>query len=399
MSTLDMRTLFISAAVVALLMGVIVLAFGGQAGAKAALRSWGWSLLALMTGFTVIGLQESLNRTFANVVGNTLLTMAGVLLVNTAKRMRGLAEPRLPWLLVPLIAVVSLVWTVVWDVFKVRSVLTTALIAGLLFWAAYIVGRDPPLDARRAHRIAAMTIGGYAAVLAIRSVLTLYREQRAGILQPTAYDVLSLLAFQAFAVSATLGLMWIEIQRLEGELKRLAAHDSLTGLLTRRAFLDQFERDVSRSRRSGEPFALALLDLDHFKQLNDGHGHPFGDEILRRTAQRLRSGVRTHDVLGRYGGEEFALLMPGLDKEAGVRAAERVRGYVEALELEHDDVWLRLTISAGVAAFPQDGADWESLLTAADVALYEAKASGRNRVVPARSPAPPFLTGLDEQSQ
>jgi len=399
MSTLDMRTLFISAAVVALLMGVIVLAFGGQAGAKAALRSWGWSLLALMTGFTVIGLQESLNRTFANVVGNTLLTMAGVLLVNTAKRMRGLAEPRLPWLLVPLIAVVSLVWTVVWDVFKVRSVLTTALIAGLLFWAAYIVGRDPPLDARRAHRIAAMTIGGYAAVLAIRSVLTLYREQRAGILQPTAYDVLSLLAFQAFAVSATLGLMWIEIQRLEGELKRLAAHDSLTGLLTRRAFLDQFERDVSRSRRSGEPFALALLDLDHFKQLNDGHGHPFGDEILRRTAQRPTFGVRTHDVLGRYGGEEFALLMPGLDKEAGVRAAERVRGYVEALELEHDDVWLRLTISAGVAAFPQDGADWESLLTAADVALYEAKASGRNCVVPARSPAPPFLTGLDEQSQ
>ena len=384
MSTLDMRTLFISAAVVALLMGVIVLAFSGQAGAKAPLRTWGWSLLALMTGFTVIGLQESLNRTVANVVGNTLLTTAGVLLVHTAKRMRGRAEPRLPWLLVPLIAAVSVLWSVVWDVFKVRSVLTTAVIAGLLFWAAYVVGRDPPLDARRPHRIAAATIGAYAAVLAIRSVLTLYRDERARVLQPTAYDVLSLLAFQAFAVSATLGLMWIEIQRLEGELKRLAAHDSLTGLLTRRAFQDQFERDVSRSRRSGEPFALALLDLDHFKQLNDGHGHPFGDEILRRTAQRLRSGVRTHDILGRYGGEEFALLMPGLDKAAGLRTAERIRGAIAALELEHDDEWLRLTISAGVAAFPQDGVDWESLLTAADEALYEAKASGRNRVVPAR---------------
>jgi len=399
MSTLDMRTLFISAAVTALLMGVIVLAFGGQAGAKAPLRSWGWSLLALMTGFTVIGLQESLNRAFANVVGNTLLTTAGVLLLHAAKRMRGRAEPRLPWLLVPLIAAVSVLWSVVWDVFKVRSVLTTAVIAGLLFWAAYIVGRDPPLDARRAHRIAAATIGTYAAVLAIRSVLTLYRDQRAGVLQPTAYDVLSLLAFQAFAVSATLGLMWIEIQRLEGELKRLATHDSLTGLLTRRAFLDQFERDASRSRRNGEPFALALLDLDHFKQLNDDHGHPFGDETLRQTAQRLRSGLRAHDVLGRYGGEEFALLMPGLDKEAGLRAVERVRCDVEALELEHDDVGLRLTISAGVAAYPKDGVDWESLLGAADVALYEAKASGRNRVVPARSPAPPFLTGLDEQSQ
>src|SRR5215211_3730077 len=325
MSTLDMRTLFISAAVVALLMGVIVLAFGGNKGAKAPLRSWGWSLLALMTGFTVIGLQDSLNRALANIVGNTLLTMAGVLLVHTAKRMRGLADTRLPWLLVPLIAFVSLMWSVVWDEFKVRSVLTTGVISGLLFWAAYIVGRDPPFDARRAHRIAAATIGAYAAILAIRSVLTFNRDERAGILQPTAYDVLSLLAFQAFAVSATLGLMWIEIQRLEGELKRLATHDSLTGLLTRRAFLDQFERDASRSRRSGEPFALALLDLDHFKQLNDDHGHPFGDETLRQTAQRLRSGLRAHDVLGRYGGEEFALLMPGLDKEAGLRAVERVR--------------------------------------------------------------------------
>src|SRR5688572_11262949 len=105
MSTLDMRTLFLSAAVVALLMGVIVLAFGSQAGAKTPLRSWAWSLLALMTGFTVIGLQESMNRVVANVVGNTLLTVAGVLLLRTAKRMRGLPEPRLWWLAPVLVAV------------------------------------------------------------------------------------------------------------------------------------------------------------------------------------------------------------------------------------------------------------------------------------------------------
>ena len=390
MAGLDVRTLFLSGAVVALLMGAIVLAFDRQAATRGqdALRSWGWSLISLTTGFTLFGLQQSLDPALATIAGNTLINTAGVLLLRTARRMRGLGDPSwLPWLAVPAAALASVAGTMVWDAYRLRSAIATGLVSSLMFRAAYVVGDRPPEDTRRAHRVAAFTIGAYAALLAARSASTSLRGPATGILQqPGAFDILTLLGFQAFTVSATLGLMWIEIQALEGDLKRLATRDSLTGLLNRGAFFEQFEREVSRCRRTREPFALAIFDLDHFKRLNDSHGHPFGDSVLRQTAQELLSDVRTHDVLGRYGGEEFGLLMPGLDKAGGMRAAERVRAGIAALAFDRGGALIHISVSAGVATFPEDGGDSAALLAAADSALYAAKASGRNRVAGAGLP-------------
>jgi len=391
MRGLDIRTLFLSGAVVALLMGAIVLAFGRQAGTRAegALRSWGWSLLALTAGFTLFGLQQSLNAAFATIAGNTLINAAGVLLLRTARRMRGLPDPSwVPWLAVPTATAVSVLGTLVWEAYWIRSAICTGLVSGVMFRAAWLVGRRAPGEARAAHHAAAFAIAAYASLLAARSAYTFLRGPAVGIIQqPGIADVLTLLGFQAFAVSATLGLMWIQIQGLEGDLKRLATHDSLTGLLNRGAFFEHFEREVSRCQRTGERFALALLDLDHFKRLNDTHGHPFGDEVLRGVAARLGTDIRTHDLLGRYGGEEFALLFPGLDRADGERAADRARAGIETLAFIRDGTTIGIAISAGVAAFPEDGGDTGSLLAAADAALYEAKESGRNRVVGARVPA------------
>jgi diguanylate cyclase (GGDEF)-like protein len=387
MAGLDIRTLFLSGAVVALLMGAIVLAFGRQGGTRGEghLRSWGWSLLALTTGFILFGLQQSLDPTVATIAGNTLINTAAVLLLRSARLLRGLGRPSwIPWLAVPTAAAVSVAGTIVWNAYPIRSAICTGLVSGLMFRAAWLVGHRAPPDTRAAHHIAAFTIAAYAALLAARSTFTLLRGPAPGIIQqPGALDVLTLLGFQAFAVSATLGLMWIEIQGLQGDLERLATHDSLTGIFNRGAFFGHFEREVSRCRRTREPFALAVFDLDHFKRLNDTHGHPFGDKVLQQAAQCLQADVRIHDVLGRYGGEEFALLMPGLDKTGGLRAAERARAGLEALAFDRGGTTVQVTVSAGVAAFPGDGADSAALLAAADSALYEAKASGRNRVVAA----------------
>jgi diguanylate cyclase (GGDEF)-like protein len=202
---------------------------------------------------------------------------------------------------------------------------------------------------------------------------------------PNPVHAVPYLAFAGVAVAATLGVFWMVVQLLQRELVRLAHYDGLTGILNRPAFLAEFEREASRSRRGGERFSLAVFDLDHFKNLNDRFGHAAGDEVLRLAAATMRQCLRRHDVLGRYGGEEFALLMPAADKDTGLRIAERVRAAVEGLAFNRSEQPITLSLSGGVATQGEDGASWEELFAAADRALYAAKNAGRNRVVSAVS--------------
>jgi diguanylate cyclase (GGDEF)-like protein len=128
-----------------------------------------------------------------------------------------------------------------------------------------------------------------------------------------------------------------------------------------------------------------MFDLDLFKRINDSYGHLVGDRALHLFTDILRSVVRPHDFLGRYGGEEFALVMPGIDKAAACAIVERCRQAVERRCIEHGGHPLKMTVSAGVAAFGEDGSNLETLIKAADAALYQAKKCGRNRVVAASS--------------
>jgi len=166
----------------------------------------------------------------------------------------------------------------------------------------------------------------------------------------------------------------------------LAMIDPLTAILNRRAFMLEYERELSRCKREQTGLALAIFDLDHFKDVNDSYGHVVGDQVLRHVADTLRASLRGHDVLGRYGGEEFALLMPGADTAAAMAGTERARLAVGERPIEAGRLSVPITVSAGVAVYGLDGSDWESLLRSADAALYEAKRSGRNQVVAAHGP-------------
>ncbi|MDH4172859.1 MAG: GGDEF domain-containing protein, partial [Betaproteobacteria bacterium] len=156
----------------------------------------------------------------------------------------------------------------------------------------------------------------------------------------------------------------------------------------RGTFLTEFEREVSRSGRGGAAFSLAIFDLDRFKQLNDRYGHPAGDQVLKAFADVLRSSIRKHDTVGRYGGEEFALLMPQTGMDTAVRVAERIRRALETRGVSVEVGRIDVTVSGGVATFGIDGDDWDALLSAADTALYEAKRAGRNRIATAHAGAP-----------
>lgn len=171
-----------------------------------------------------------------------------------------------------------------------------------------------------------------------------------------------------------------EQKRLESELAAQARTDGLTGLLNRRAFLELAEAEVSRLRRHGGMAALAMLDIDRFKAINDGFGHAAGDAVLRALAQHCRQSLRTHDAIGRVGGEEFAMLLPEMGMDAAAEVAERLRLGLAQLVVPAGNADLGFTVSIGVALLSPTGDDLAAALARADAALYRAKHEGRNRV-------------------
>jgi diguanylate cyclase (GGDEF)-like protein len=159
------------------------------------------------------------------------------------------------------------------------------------------------------------------------------------------------------------------------EIRRMASTDALTGIANRRTFDETLGREISRAQRTGRPVTLVMLDVDHFKRLNDGHGHQAGDAVLRALGSGLRENLRPFDTAARYGGEEFAVILPGCTVEESSTAGERIRSRAAAAAPVPG-----VTLSGGTATFPDDARDASELVLVADAALYESKRSGRNRL-------------------
>ncbi len=171
-----------------------------------------------------------------------------------------------------------------------------------------------------------------------------------------------------------------EISGLQEQLRKQAMHDSLTGLFNRRYLDEMLERELARAKREGPPLTVMMLDIDHFKKLNDTYGHQAGDEVLRSLADLLRNHSRAEDIPCRYGGEEFLLVLPNMSRDDAVPRAEQWRREFAAMRITFGNATMSSTISIGVATFPDHGNTRNVLIEAADKALYVAKHNGRNRV-------------------
>lgn len=174
------------------------------------------------------------------------------------------------------------------------------------------------------------------------------------------------------------------------DLQQIAKQDAMTGALTRRGFYAEVEREFLRASRYDRPSALAMIDVDRFRTINDQYGHPAGDAVLVAIADACMATMRKSDVFGRVGGEEFGLLLPETDAAAAMDAAERIRGIIEQTLVEFGGKTIQATVSIGVAPIPALAEGASTWLSEADIALYEAKQFGRNRVVAgkARRPTP-----------
>jgi diguanylate cyclase (GGDEF)-like protein len=185
------------------------------------------------------------------------------------------------------------------------------------------------------------------------------------------------LAQMCIAFGLILMVMWRYAERL----RRLSTLDALTGALNRAGLEMQGKRTGLRAQRGGRSLAVIMIDVDYFKVINDTYGHPVGDEVLRHLARLLRLELRPHDLLARFGGEEFVLVLDGVDHVQALSVAERLRARIEYEMVELDKLSVRYTASMGVVCSDQHDYDLIRLISAGDAAMYEAKRAGRNRVM------------------
>jgi len=178
-----------------------------------------------------------------------------------------------------------------------------------------------------------------------------------------------------------LHLRLAEIDQLHQLLSDQANRDALTGLYNRRYLDSTLERELARCKREGHPLSLMMIDIDHFKRVNDTYGHLGGDEILKATGALLASHARAEDIPCRYGGEEFTLLLPNMPLAVARERAEELRSTFAAMAVRFGEFSIQSTLSVGIAVYPEHGKLPDELTQRADRALYRAKAEGRNRVV------------------
>lgn len=219
-----------------------------------------------------------------------------------------------------------------------------------------------------------------ALAMCVRGVYLLFHANQAG--DRTSLALRGVMLILPLAqVCISFGLILMVTRRYAERLRQLSLVDSMTGALNRAGLEAQGRRVAQRTLRAGRSLAVIMLDVDHFKVVNDTYGHPAGDAVLRELARQIRLALRPMDLQARYGGEEFVLVLDGIALSDALQVAERLRASIENTPVRVEAFTIRYTVSMGVVSSDQHGYDLQELIATADVAMYAAKRAGRNRVV------------------
>nr|WP_320131020.1 GGDEF domain-containing protein [uncultured Holophaga sp.] len=344
---------------------------------------WQWALglwLAAL-GCMVFALREHAPEALVVLSGNALVCLSGGLVWTGMQAFCGRGQPlRQASLVSGLFVAFQAVFLFIWPSFGLRSILFLVMAASWSLACAWTLLRHGPPEVARSSRL----LAGCLVADALYNLTTLLFRALAPLPLDTAFQQLSPLHFLegiAMGTLQVLGMVLMVSHRLLGALEKAARRDGLTDLLNRRALDEEGPRLLELCRRQQVPCALIMMDIDHFKRLNDELGHASGDQALRHCASLLDSELRQADLLARYGGEEFCALLPGIRSEQAREVAERIRRRIEETPLRLPTEERHLTLSLGLAvAAPADRIELTTLIIQADTALYQAKATGRNQV-------------------
>ncbi|AVO49430.1 GGDEF domain-containing protein [Melaminivora suipulveris] len=354
-----------------------------------------WALALVLHGscYALYALRGQIPDAASVVLANTLLTGVFALMLAAVEQFHG--RP-LPWWRMALpVALGLLLFGWFAGDYRARQIIVGTLGPAQLALVLWALWRPlAPAQPRGAWLLSASVLAEVLLMLG-RGALALSRHMdNAGLLQisPTQAAVF-VLAFVTI-ILASLGLLLMTKDRADAANRHLASHDALTGLANRRTLVQALARDMAHAVRIRGPYALVLLDIDHFKTVNDTRGHRAGDQVLRHVAGVLAARLRRQDLPGRYGGEEFLVLLPGTDLAGALQVAETLRQAVQDTPCPQPDGPIAVTISLGVcAARPHAPGCGEALIDAADRALYAAKQAGRNRVQHGPAPECPADAG------
>lgn len=379
---LTAKLLLLCLLTMSMLMGVLVLVVARGERKSLALRLWGWGLVVYALGMLTIISVAWIPYDFAQIVGNGLISLSALL----TSRGVFMHVPRRPSLrlaatgLAVTVAALALNHLVHGQL--AIDIAVPTLYATLLYvMVSWALIRHPPPAARAASNFLVTAIVLTLLVWNLRlALIVLSFGPHADLERVYALQAWFAVFQMLLLVCATLGLMWVETRLMEDDLRRSAFTDILTGLPNRRAMLVRFGEEAARCSRQKQKFALALFDIDNFKQINDTCGHYVGDAVLKHIGDALSGAKRGEDVLGRIGGEEFLVVLPHHERQQSIVAAERLRLAVASAQPHQEVAVPAATVSGGIAIYPDDGEDWDRLFMAADRRLYRAKRNGRNRV-------------------
>ena len=376
-------TIFASVALVALIMAFCLILVG-QEHKRDGMRAGGAGLLAHALAyccFTFYG-QAPLWLTYG--VGNSLLALALAFYGASLLRIHGQAVPWRCLFILPLLMAMALAALI--DTREPRM-FAACLVLILQCLLIMVWTWRHARNGGRAYLL--LLIGGGISMIGLLLRLAAIASGAAADLPYNVSNLRQTVSVSIGTVTVmmfSLGLVLMAKERSEAALRDMALRDALTGIANRRAILETFERELERSRRAGTVLAIGLLDIDHFKQINDTHGHLAGDAVLHQMATLLRQRLRLSDEIGRYGGEEFLVLLPDTNSDGALTVINELRAAVAAQPACFGDLVLPYRFSAGLwCGVPGPGDSSDTLIAQADAALYEAKAAGRDsvRVAPA----------------
>jgi diguanylate cyclase (GGDEF)-like protein len=396
----DIRSALLVGALLTVLVGGILLLASRflPASYRTSLNWWIAATLMLPGSFVMLSLREVAPAWFTIVLANFLVAASFAAYAVSLEHFFGLARRRVHlWLLVAGAVFFSFWLGVVHPNLPLRLSLVALFLSALLGCSVWILYRAPGSKGRM-HHVPAIVLSTAAVILLYRGVtIFLAPEKITSIFVLSHVQVLTYAVGSVLPVIGTIGFLLMCTERSQRELERAARVDYLTDCYNRRAIEEMGMRAIAAARRHGMPMCLLVLDIDHFKGINDELGHAVGDAALVASVHRIRGALRTEDLLGRLGGEEFIVLMPNTDSSSGVSAAERIRQGFSALPLEMSGHRRMVTLSIGVAVLAPMDRQFSQLLQRADRAMYAAKNAGRNLVM--ADPMSGWEAGASEASR